>query len=70
MTGIIADARPFKQFGVVSSLDGFEVICETSGRPVAVRDNRRAATGFAYKLNQAAATSPKALARALGAHGD
>jgi hypothetical protein len=64
---VIADARPAPTFSVAPTIDGYEVIENTTGRPLDTRETREAAQGFAYVLNQAAKNSPKALARVLKA---
>jgi hypothetical protein len=63
------DARPdeFKRFEPLATIDGYDVIDSTSGRPVDHRPTLRAANGVAFKLNNAAAHSPRALLTALGA---
>ena len=47
--------RSFKQFATLPSIDGFDVICADTGRPVDHRDTLKEATGVAYYLNQVAA---------------
>jgi hypothetical protein len=59
----ILDAR----FGVLTRMDGAEVIDNTTGRPLAYFDARPMADLEAFTLNAAAAEGPRALARALGA---
>jgi hypothetical protein len=56
-----------RAFDTLSTCDGrHEVIDAHTGRPVGVRDTLRSANGVAFRLNQAAADGPDALARALG----
>lgn len=64
---MIADTRrPFKQFSYLPTIDGFDVICETTGRAVDHRATARAANGVALRLNEAARYGT--LDRALGCH--
>lgn len=53
------------QFEAIDTIDGAQVIDVRTGHPVAERSSRRSASGYAHALNQAAADSPEALARAL-----
>lgn len=67
MSAGVLDARPFKQFGHVRTIDGFDVIDEATGHPVDQRETAREAAGVAWKLNQAAMLGPGYLASALHA---
>lgn len=61
-------ARDFKQFGTLTTIDGFQVIDNTTGHPVVERPSRRSAAGVAHSLNMAAMEGPEALVHALGAN--
>lgn len=58
-----------RPFGVLPTIDGFDVIALDSGRPVDHRDTRQSANGVAYKLNNAAQNGPRALIRELAPKG-
>lgn len=60
--GIRGDARPF---GTNPAIDGYEVVANDTGRPVAHRDSLQSANGVAFVLNDAAAHGQKALLNAL-----
>jgi hypothetical protein len=51
-------------FGILPTLDGFDVICEAAGRAVDHRPTAQAANGVAFGLNEAARFGQ--LDRALG----
>jgi hypothetical protein len=54
------------QFEAIDTLDGAQVIDVRTGHPVAERETRQSAAGYAHWLNQAAADGPEALVGALG----
>jgi hypothetical protein len=54
-------------FGTLPAIDGYQVIAEDTGRPVAHRETLQSANGVAFRLNNIAASgSARALATALG----
>lgn len=54
-------------FTTSALIDGrYEVVDETTGRPVAVRETKASANGVAFDLNNAAKGGRQALAKALG----
>lgn len=57
--------RRAPSFGILTTIDGFEVIAEDTGRPVAVRDTAMSANGTAQVLNLAARGGPEDLRRAF-----
>lgn len=65
MSAGVLDARPFKQFGHVRTIDGFDVIDEATGHTIDHRPTAREAAGVAWHLNECAAFGN--LSGALGA---
>lgn len=49
MSGVAHDARPF---GTLPTIDGYDVIVEATGRPVAHRPTHQSANGLAFRLNE------------------
>jgi hypothetical protein len=63
----IHDGRAIPKFGTLPCIEGFEVIAEDDGRPVAHRETLQSANGVAFRLNNIAASgNMRALATALG----
>jgi hypothetical protein len=56
----------FKRFEPLSTIDGYDVIELSTGRPIDHRDTLRQANGVAYRLNTLAQTSENAVNVALG----
>lgn len=44
------------RFSVLPTMDGFDVVADDTGRPVAARETRREANGMAQTLNMAPLT--------------
>lgn len=59
--------QDFRQFAVLPTIDGFDVIDNVTGHAVDHRDGIMQAVGVAFKLNHAAAAGPSYLASALHA---
>ncbi len=56
-----------RPFGILPTINGYDVIALDTGHPVDHRESAQSANGVAYRLNNAALAGPKALANALGA---
>lgn len=62
---VAIDTRKVARFGTLPTIEGYEVISEDTGRPVAHRPSLRSASGVAFVLNGAAAHGPRALSAAF-----
>lgn len=59
------DTKREAAFGILPTLDGWEVIANDTGHPVAVRETAQSANGTAFVLNDALRDGPRALSRAM-----
>lgn len=57
--------NPEPAFGILSTLDGWEVIATDTGHPVAVRETAQSANGTARVLNDAMHSGARSLAATL-----
>lgn len=63
----VADLRAIQQptFGLLETIDGWDVIDNATGRPLDHRPTKAQANGVVYKLNQAEKAGAFALGKAL-----
>lgn len=47
----VAEDKDRVRFSALPTMDGYEVVADDTGRPVARRDSRRSANGVAQTLN-------------------
>lgn len=64
----VSKLRSPAKFGILSTIDGVDVIDNATGRPVAHRESAQSANGIAQSLNAAASKGTRALAVALGSY--